>query len=117
MAIRRLFFASEAETFPTLRTLLRHERAYIREGALTGLAGDQTEPDEPVGAAPRGFYDVRDWPADVGAIREEVLAEMERLLREDPHHAIRELAATRAEQIRTGDRYCDVPEVPALIAE
>lgn len=94
--------------WPTLRTLLRHERVTVREGALVGLAGEQTEPDEPVGAAPAGFYAVRDWPSDAGPIRDEVLAELERIAREDEHPLIREAAAGHAAELRTGERYAAV---------
>lgn len=99
--------------WPTIKLLLRHKNIVVRETALIGLAGEQTEPEEPVGATPPGFYAVRDWPVDLAPeIRDEVIAEMTRIIQntEEPL-VIRGLAAHCFAQIRCGDRY---PEVEIL---
>jgi hypothetical protein len=96
--------------WPTIKALLRHQNIVVREAAMIGLAGEQTEPDEPMGAAPQGFYEGRNWPADVGALRDEALAELDRVAREDIHAIIREIAAGHALQLRTGEKYPEEPD-------
>lgn len=93
--------------WPTIKALLRHKTITVREAAMVGLAGEQTEPDEPHGAAPPGFYAGRNWPADLASeIRDEVIAEMARIAADVAEHdVIRGIAAHCLAQIRSGEKY------------
>lgn len=90
--------------WPVLLKMLRDKVHVTREIALNAIEGRIVHEGTPAN------FRQRDWPRDVVTMKDEILAELDRVAAEDPYPYFREDAAELAQELRSGRRWYEDEE-------